>query len=194
MKLLKKLQHFFLILLMLLVPNTMPLFAEKLPPFSLPAQSDLLRIRSAVLTTNKGVIVIKLFPEEAPWHVANFKYLADKGFYKNLRFRQYDPNVAIQAGAPSLKANSGPGYTLPPEFNRHPHVLGSLSMVRKPNDLDFNHTRRSHGSQFRLILARAKHMDGQFVVFGEVIKGIDVLKKLRLGDIILDLKVYLKSE
>ncbi|MGI6524463.1 MAG: peptidylprolyl isomerase [Bdellovibrionota bacterium] len=187
-------KYFALIVLMFLLLNCVPLFALDTPPFSLPPKQELLKIRSAILYTEKGEVYFRLYPEEAPWHVANLKYLADKGFYKNLKFHKYVPNLAIQTGASGVKANSGPGYTLPAEFNNRKHDLGALSMVRKPNDLDFDHSRRSHGSQFRIILGRAPHMDGQYVVFGQVVKGIGVAERLRVGDRVLDLKVFVKED
>lgn len=162
------------------------------PPFKLPPQHELLRVRSAVMHTNKGSIYFRLYPEDAPWHVANFKYLADRGFYRNLPFHIYEPNFVIQAGAPGPRVNSGPGYTLPAEFNSRKHEEGSLSMVRKPDDLDANHTRRSHGSQFRILMRSAPNMDGQYVVFGKVIKGMDVARSLRQGDVIKDVHVFVK--
>ena len=194
MKKTRLLTKIFLIALMLLIPNWLPLSAADKAPFNLPPKNELNLIRSAIIKTNKGTLYVQLFPDEAPWHVSNFKYLADKGFYNNLKFHLYEEGVAIQTGAPTAKANSGPGYTIPAEFTNRKHVLGSLSMVRKPNDLDYNHTRRSHGSQFRIILGRAPYMDGQYVVFGQVIKGFEVLESLRQGDVIKELTVYVKSK
>lgn len=162
----------------------------KEPPFKLPPQRELQKIRSAIIQTNKGTLVVKLFPNEAPWHVANFKYLADKGFYNNLPFHIFAPGLTIQTGAPGAKLNSGPGYTIPAEFNNHKHLLGALSMVRKPNDLDYDYSRRSHGSQFRIMLKPAPFMDGKYSVFGQVVNGFEVLPKLRKGDTVEKLVVY----
>jgi cyclophilin family peptidyl-prolyl cis-trans isomerase len=170
-----------------------PLKADEEPPFQLPPSAELKRVRSAIIYTNKGNLYVRLFPEEAPWHVANFKYLADKGFYRNVPFHLHEPGYIIQGGAPGKKANSGPGYTLPPEFNQHNHTTGVLSMVRRPNDLDIEHTRRSHGSQFRILLQNAPHMNGQFTVFGKVIKGIKVAQKLRKNDLIKNIVVFVQA-
>ena len=67
-------------------------------------------------------------------------------------------------------------------------------MVRRPDDLDLDHQRNSHGSQFRIMLAPAPHMDGQFTVFGRVVKGMEVVDKLQRGDVIRDLKVFVRQE
>lgn len=164
------------------------------PPFDLPSQSDLNKFRSAILTTEKGDAFIELYPKEAPWHVANLKYLADKGFYDNIRVHIFLENYLAQLGAPDISnLAGGPNYTIPPEFNQRKHVIGSLSMVRRPDYLDFSHSRNSHGSQFRILLSDSSHMDGQFVVFGKVVKGMNVIKKLRKGDLIKSLKVYVRE-
>jgi cyclophilin family peptidyl-prolyl cis-trans isomerase len=160
------------------------------PPFKLPARSESLQFRSAEIKTSKGSVIVKLFPESAPWHVENFRYLSGKGFYDNLPFHIFERNYVLQTGAPNAKANSGPGYTLPPEFNEHPHIRGALSMVRKPNDLDTSGTRRSHGSQFRIMLSDQSPFDRRFTVFGQVVQGFDVLDRLALNDRVLSITVF----
>ena len=182
------------ILLSLTIVMAAPCILLADPPYELPPAEELNKIRSAVIFTNKGNLYIRLYPEDAPWHVANFKYLADKGFYRNIRFHIHEPGYIIQGGAPGKKANSGPGYTIPPEFNQHTHQPGALSMVRKPNDLDLEHSRRSHGSQFRVLLRAAPQMDGQFSVFGKVIKGIKVARNLKKGDLIKNIIVFVKED
>ena len=169
-------------------------FADPNPPFSLPPKAELTRIRSGIIYTNKGEIYFELFPDEAPWHVANLKYLADKGFYRNLPFHLYEENYYIQSGAPHPPASSGPGYTLPAEFNSHKHLAGTLSMVRRPDDLDIDHLRSSHGSQFRIMLSASPHMNGQYTVFGRVVEGMDVVERLRRGDVIENLRVFVRKE
>lgn len=170
------------------------LAADSEPPFKLPSKEEIVRLRSAIIYTNKGKLIVHLYPDQAPWHVANFKYLADKDFYKGLKFHIYEPNYVIQTGAPGRRVNSGPGYELPPEFSDLKHEPGILSMVRKPSDLDLQHTRRSHGSQFRILLRKAKTMDGRHTIFGKVVEGLDVLKRLRKNDIVKDVVVFVKKK
>jgi cyclophilin family peptidyl-prolyl cis-trans isomerase len=160
------------------------------PPFRLPPHSETLQLRSAEIKTTQGTLIVKLFPEGAPWHVENLKYLSQKGFYNNLPFHIFERNYVIQVGAPNAKANSGPGYTIPPEFNEHSHIRGALSMVRKPNDLDTSGTRRSHGSQFRIMLSEQPPFDKRFTVFGQVVQGFDVLDRLSLNDRIVSVVVF----
>lgn len=164
--------------------------AETEPPFELPKRSELAKIRSAIIYTEKGNLYFELFPEDAPWHVANFKYLADKSFYKGLSFHLHYPGYVIQGGSPDGKPASGPGYDLPPEFSKQPNDAGALGMARKPDFV--NPERRSNGSQFHIILSDSPHMDGSYTVFGKMIKGSDVLKKLEKGDRIKDIKVFIR--
>ena len=162
------------------------------PPFALPPPFQLSKIRSAIIYTNKGDMYFELYPEEAPWHVANLKYLADKGFYRNLRFHIVQKHYIAQGGAPWGKPDGGPGYSLPPEFNFHKHEFGTLGMARKKNFL--NPQRRSNGSQFHILMAENYKMDGEYTTFGKLIKGAEVLTSLEQGDIIKDVKVFVRPE
>lgn len=168
------------------------------PPFELPPKAEVLKIRSAILETSRGRIYLELFPEEAPWHVANFKYLADKGFYKNLSFHFFQRGYLIQGGDPLQNGRGGPGYDLPPEFSSRNHSFGTLGMARKP-DVDTktgkraNPERRSNGSQFHILLSDAPHMDGHYTIFGKVVGGAEVLKDLRRGDTIVSLTVFIRE-
>jgi peptidyl-prolyl cis-trans isomerase B (cyclophilin B) len=168
------------------------------PPFDLPPKSEVLKIRSAIVETSKGKIFIELFPEEAPWHVANFKYLADKGYYRNLSFHFFKREYLIQGGDPRGNGKGGPGYDLPAEFSSRNHTLGTVGMARKP-DVDAktgkraNPERRSNGSQFHILLGDAPHMDGHYTVFGKVVGGFQVLTHLREGDKVINLTVFIRE-
>jgi|GEM_PF-872365 len=173
-------------------------YADSEPPFSLPQRSELLKIRSAILETSQGKLYFELFPEEAPWHVANFKYLADKGFYAGLTFHMWKPHYLIQGGDPQANGFGGPGYSLPGEFSPRNHKLGTLGMARKPDGYNqkkqlINPERRSSGSQFHILLADAPHMDGKYTIFGKLVGGHDVLPKLRPHDTIHRLSVFIRE-
>jgi peptidyl-prolyl cis-trans isomerase B (cyclophilin B) len=168
------------------------------PPFTIPPKAEVLKIRSAIVETSKGKIFIELFPEEAPWHVTNFKYLADKNFYRNLTFHFAQRDYLVQGGDPLGNGRGGPGYDLPAEFSNRNHVLGTVGMARKP-DVDgktgkrANPERRSNGSQFHILLTDAPHMDGHYTVFGKVVGGFDALKGLRPGDRIIKVTVFIRE-
>jgi len=168
------------------------------PPFELPPRAEVLKLRSAVIETNKGSIYLELFPEEAPWHVANFKYLADKGFYRGLTFHIFQPGFLIQGGDPRGNGYGGPGYTLPPEFSQRHHTLGTLGMARSPDrsrttGRSMNPERRSNGSQFYITLGDATLMDSKYTVFGKVVSGLDTVEQIRVGDTIQNVTVFIRE-
>jgi cyclophilin family peptidyl-prolyl cis-trans isomerase len=133
----------------------------------------------AVITTSEGVMVLEFYPDVAPNHVANFKKLARSGFYDGTAFHRVIPGFMIQGGDPNTKNDSakdtwgmgGPGYTINAEFNSKHHARGILSMARTSDP-------NSAGSQFFICHADAGNLDGQYTVFGNLIKGFDVLDKI----------------
>lgn len=125
----------------------------------------------AVLDTNKGKMVCRFFPDDAPNTVANFLQLARKGFYNNLIFHRVMKGFMIQGGCPDRNGGGSPGYNIKAEFNQHKHLKGVLSMARsKSND--------SAGCQFFICHDAAPKLDNQYTVFGELIEGLDVLDKI----------------
>lgn len=135
-----------------------------------------------VLKTSMGDIEIELFEKEAPKHVANFKKLVNSGFYEGTTFHRVIPGFMIQGGDPNSKDNDrsndgqgGPGYTVPAEINAK-HVKGSLAGARMGDQV--NPKRESSGSQFYIVTGEASHLDGQYTVYGKVIKGLDIALKI----------------
>lgn len=189
------LKSFLNCLLPLVLLALLALFSEQAygagPPFALPEHSELRKIRSAVIHTTQGDIVFELFPRESPWHVANFKYLADKGFYRNSEFHVHEPDYIVQGGGPSGNPRGGPGYSLPPEFSPREHDFGTLGMARYSDEI--NHERRSHGSQFHILLNPAPHMNGSYTILGRAVAGKDVIRSLRQGTRIVDIDVYVRE-
>ena len=173
-------------------------WAETEIPFALPERGDLLKIRSAILETTEGKLFFELLPEEAPWHVANFKYLADKHFYDGLHFHYFRKGYIIQGGDPKNNGFGSPGYSLPPEFTQRNHKRGTLGMARKPDAYDAKHQlinpqRVSSGSQFHILLEDAPHMDGRYTIFGKLVGGIDTLDKLNAESKIVRLTVFIRE-
>jgi len=122
-----------------------------------------------------GKIVIELYPRDAPITVANFIKLIKMKFYDGLTFHRVEPGFVVQGGDPNGDGSGGPGWTIKDEYNKLKHLEGSLGMAktRQPN---------SAGSQFYICLGPAPHLDGGYTVFGRVIKGMDVVRKIRIGD------------
>ncbi len=133
----------------------------------------------AILKTKFGEMEIVLFPELAPKHVESFMKLAKSGFYNGTIFHRIIPGFMIQGGDPNTKDPSkvrmygtgGPGYTLPAEFSKVAHEKGILSAARTADP-------NSAGSQFFIMADKAPHLDEQYTVFGEVIKGREIIDKI----------------
>jgi cyclophilin family peptidyl-prolyl cis-trans isomerase len=123
------------------------------------------------MTTNHGDIVLELFDEDAPETVANFRRLAEKGFYDGLIFHRVIPDFMIQGGCPQGTGTGGPGYTFKDEINDHKVVKGALAMANAGPD--------TNGSQFFIVTTEsAPWLDGKHTVFGEVREGMDVVDKI----------------
>ncbi len=129
----------------------------------------------AEIETTLGNIKIELFAKEAPDTVKNFVTLAEKGYYDGVIFHRVIPGFMIQGGDPTGTGRGGPGYTIMDEFHpklRH-NKAGILSMANAGPD--------TGGSQFFITLAATPHLDDRHAVFGCVIEGQDVVKKI--GDV-----------
>ena len=123
----------------------------------------------AVIETNKGTIEAELYLDKAPITAQNFINLAQKGFYDGLTFHRVIDHFMIQGGDPNGDGTGGPGYTIEDEFSKTlKHEEGILSMARTMMP-------HSAGSQFFIMLEAAPHLDGQYAIFGKVIKGMDVV-------------------
>ncbi len=124
-----------------------------------------------------GIITAELYPDKAPQSVYNFISLVQKKFYDGLIFHRVIPGFMIQGGCPEGTGTGGPGYCIKGEFlfngvdNPQKHKRGVLSMARaqSPN---------SAGSQFFIMHADAKHLDGQYAAFGKVTSGMEVVDRI----------------
>jgi cyclophilin family peptidyl-prolyl cis-trans isomerase len=125
----------------------------------------------ATLQTSEGPVELELFDDEAPRTVANFRRLAEEGFYDGLTFHRVIPDFMIQGGCPEGTGTGGPGYTFEDEINEHKIVRGALAMANAGPD--------TNGSQFFIVTADAcPWLDGKHTVFGQVADGLDVVDRL----------------
>ncbi len=138
--------------------------------------------KNVILETSYGTIEIKLYDDEAPVHSENFRKLVIQGFYDSLQFHRIVPGFVIQGGDPNTRTadklsygEGGPGYTLPAEIGKL-HLRGSVGMAREGDQV--NPQRRSSGSQFYICIQNLPRLDGKYTVFGEVVKGMDVVDKI----------------
>ncbi|MFZ0547969.1 MAG: peptidylprolyl isomerase [Candidatus Promineifilaceae bacterium] len=140
-------------------------------------QIDPKKTYKVTMETNKGDIVLELYPQHAPKTVNNFVFLANEGFYDGVSFHRVINNFVIQGGDPTGTGSGGPGYKFEDETRGNPlrHETGSLSMANAgPN---------TNGSQFFITHSPQPHLDGKHTVFGKVIDNTqDVVNKIRQGD------------
>jgi peptidyl-prolyl cis-trans isomerase B (cyclophilin B) len=124
-----------------------------------------------VLHTEQGMLVVELFPADAPNHAANFAALTEEGFYDDTLFHRIIPGFMIQGGDPNTKSDSGvspdrwgtggPDTLLAAEFNTIMHNRGIVSMARSASP-------DSAGSQFFIVHQDSNFLDTQYTVFGRL--------------------------
>lgn len=141
------------------------------------------------LETTMGDIRIKLH-DATPMHRDNFLKLCAEHFYDSLMFHRVIRSFMIQAGDPDsrhakpyeLLGDGGPGYDIPAEivYPRFLHQRGVVAAARESDEE--NPERRSSGSQFYIVVGNAKHLDGAYTIFGEVIEGIDNVLEIQRQD------------
>ncbi|MGN0919405.1 MAG: peptidylprolyl isomerase [Alphaproteobacteria bacterium] len=127
------------------------------------------------LDLDYGRVVIELDPQVAPKHVARIKELARQGFYDGIKFHRVIPGFMAQTGDPTGTGMGGSGKKLPAEFNKTPHVRGTVSMARAmdPNSAD---------SQFFICFDDATFLDGQYTAFGHVTQGMEFVDMIKKGE------------
>jgi len=149
---------------------------------------------TATLHTEKGDIVLQLYPEVAPKAVNSFIFLAEHGWFDNVTFHRVIPGFVAQAGDPTGTGRGNPGYlfSIETDSNFTFDRAGLLAMA--------NSGPTANGSQFFITLAPAEHLNGGYTIFGEVIDGMDVVESLSErdpsqntdlppGDLILDVSI-----
>ncbi|MGE3291165.1 MAG: peptidylprolyl isomerase [Geminicoccaceae bacterium] len=123
-----------------------------------------------------GTVLIELFPDVAPKHVARVKELAKAGFYDGIVFHRVIPGFMAQTGDPTGTGTGGSGKgNLPAEFNSKPFVRGTVGAARSQNP-------NSADSQFFICFAPAPHLNGQYTVWGQVIEGMENVDKVAVGE------------
>ncbi len=126
------------------------------------------------LELRDGRVVIQLFPDLAPNHVARIKELARQGFYDGIVFHRVIEGFMAQTGDPTGTGTGGSGQRLAAEFNNMRHERGTCSMARaqSPDSAD---------SQFFIVFQRASHLDGQYTAWGQVVSGMENIDAIKKG-------------
>lgn len=130
------------------------------------------------LQTNRGDILLELYPEHAPKTVNNFVFLTKEGFYDGVSFHRVIDNFVIQGGDPTGTGRGGPGYRFEDELEGNPlkHDSRVISMANAGPD--------TNGSQFFITHSPQPHLDGKHTVFGKVVEGEPVVDRIQQGDVI----------
>ena len=129
---------------------------------------------TAIMETEKGTMELELFAKDVPKTVNNFIFLAREGYYDGTTFHRVIPGFMVQGGDPTGTGRGGPGYRFEDEFTKHGHITGALSMANAgPN---------TNGSQFFITYVAVHQLDGKHSVFGQFVKGMDILKVITPRD------------
>jgi peptidylprolyl isomerase len=148
----------------------------------------------ARIHTTKGLIVAKLEPDLTPLAVANFVGLAEgtienaafdagRPFYDGTVWHRVAPGHVIQTGAPDSDRANGPGYVFPNQIHSelsHDHA-GALNMA--------NGGPGTNASQWCITLGDRSYLDGDYIVFGEVVEGMDVVFSIVQGDVVDSVRI-----
>jgi cyclophilin family peptidyl-prolyl cis-trans isomerase len=136
----------------------------------------------ATIATDKGDIVISLDPGRAPKSVNNFVFLARDGFYDGLTFHRVVDDFVIQAGCPEGSGRGGPGYQWDDEPVQGEYIAGAVACA--------NAGANTNGSQFFICTVDDRHkLAKSYNLFGQVVKGMDVVGQIRQGDVMRTVSV-----
>lgn len=138
--------------------------------------------KKAVITTAKGIIEVELWADKAPLSVSNFIYLTEQGLYNGLTFHRVEPSFVVQGGDPVGNGTGGPGYQFPDEPVQGEYKEGTVAMA--------NSGPGTNGSQFFIDLVdNSQNLTKSYNLFGQVTKGMDIVKKIAVGDKMTSVKI-----
>jgi peptidyl-prolyl cis-trans isomerase B (cyclophilin B) len=126
---------------------------------------------------NGDIIKLELYPEIAPKTVANFEKLVSEGFYDGLCFHRVISGFMIQGGDPLGNGTGGSKENIVGEFSSNGHK-NTLSHVRGVISMARSQSLNSASSQFFIMHADGKFLDGQYAAFGMVTDGIEAVDKI----------------
>ncbi|WP_205504500.1 peptidylprolyl isomerase [Rufibacter psychrotolerans] len=149
-------------------------------PFSHPINWTLVnrlqKTQKAKLKTSKGEVTLELLVEDAPGSVANFVELLEQGFFNGKNFHRVVPNFVAQGGCPRGDGWGSTDYAIRSEFADLNYLEGYVGMASAGKDTE--------SCQWFITHSPTPHLDGKYTIFARVIKGMDVVHQLNIGDTI----------
>ncbi|MBL8858497.1 MAG: peptidylprolyl isomerase [Planctomycetes bacterium] len=137
------------------------------------------------INTDRGSFVVGLYTDQAPLHCDNFLTLAREGAYNGIKVHRVVADSLVQAGDPNTLnddvatwGTGEVGVKLEPENNSLRHFVGALAAARTPG------SKQSSGSQFFISISENHAYDGDYVVYGTVVEGLDVLKQISQSPVV----------
>ena len=130
--------------------------------------------QQAKVTTSQGTFTIDLKVEDAPGSVAMFVQLAEEGFFNGKFFHRVIPNFVIQGGCPRGDGMGGLDYTVRSEFRLHDYATGAVGLASSGKDTE--------SCQWFVTHCPTPSLEGRYTIFGYVSSGMDVVKKILVGD------------
>ncbi len=130
------------------------------------------------IVTDQGVITLLLFVEEVPGSVANFVELVNQKYFDGKFVHRVVPNFVMQAGCNRGDGFGGEGYSIRSEFSLRRYEEGSVGMASSGKDTE--------GTQWFITHSPTPHLDGHYTIFAKVIEGMEVIRKIEVGDKIND--------
>lgn len=138
-----------------------------------------------VFETVKGTFEVELYPKDAPRTVEHILGLVKRNFYNGLRVHRYEPGFVVQFGDPQTRdmtkraswGTGGSGRSIGVSEAKRPHLTGSVAAA-------FARDPRLADSQIYITMAPQPQLNAQYTVFGQVIAGMDVVRQLRVPDVI----------
>ncbi len=141
---------------------------------SLAPQEALDALLGARVVTTRGEFALAFQTAAAPYAVQRWVDLAETGAFDGTRFHRIVPDFVVQGGCPRGDGYGGPGYALPDELSPLPYDTWAVGMASAGPD--------TAGSQWFVTLSPQPHLDGDYTLFGQVVKGTDVLRRLTQDD------------
>jgi HEAT repeat protein/cyclophilin family peptidyl-prolyl cis-trans isomerase len=136
----------------------------------------------AFIETHYGTIEFEFAVLDAPLTSRNFVELVRKGFFNGVELHRVVANFVVQDGDPRGDGEGGPGYSIRDELNDRPYLRGTVGMALGGPD--------TGGSQFFITHSPQPHLDAKYTAFGHVVNGIEVLDRLKPGDVIVRVRVW----